>query len=402
MKHISQTLPFTLNRTLRVPLSTQLAESLRKTILTGYYKPGDILPSYKQIAKELGVSLRIPREAMADLVARNLVAPRPRIGCEVLPRHARYWNGRIHVVSPSDTFISYFAAAFFENFRRLMTERGWLVELLTFSRNEKGKSSFILLDEALNRTSDFTLLIYPTAASLRHIESAKTRYMCLCNNVDLRKNYISISFDPAMNTVVDQIRKSGLRRLTLVEYKSYPVIHCCLRKAGLAFKSLKVPEMTGIGYLERISRKGFELTRQLLQSRKKELPELIFFTDDFVARGGLCAILEAGLKVPEDISILTFSNRGFAPVFPVKLARIEADPFDLAAKASDEVLRRIAGQYPQQVSGPVQFHPGPSLRSSGSSRTQREKGEVCQLAVPYGMVHTTACHNRHNRLPRNI
>ena len=358
MRHDNSTLPFTLNRSLRTPLSSQLAESLRKAILSGHYKPGDILPSYKQMSKELGVSLRIPREAMSDLAARNLVSPRPRIGCEVLPSRARQWNGRIHVVAPGDTFISYFAATFFETFRKLMTERSWLVELITFSRNEDGHANFALLDNALNSTCDFTMLIYPTAATLRHVKGADVPYISFGESHD----DISISFEEAMGALVRQIGEFGRRRLTLVEYKPYPEIHRRLAKEGFAFRSLKVPWMTGIGYLERISRSGFELTRRLIRQWRRPLSEVLFFTDDFVARGGLCAIMDAGLKVPEDIGVATFSNRGFAPIFPVKLAQLEADPFSLAAKTADEVLRRIAGQPQQPVAEPVRFVPGPSLR----------------------------------------
>ena len=362
MKPTPRDLPFALNRNLRIPLATQLAENLRNAILSGYYKAGDILPSYKQLARDLGVSLRIPREAMADLVARNMVAPRPRIGCEVLPARTKAWKGRIHVIIPGDTFITYFAVILFEQFRKSMTEEGWLVDLLSFSRDEHGKSDFSMLDDALSRTCDFALLIYPTAATIRHLERKKIRYICFASDVSKRKSDPTISFRSAMDDVVRLIHRKKVRKVTLIEYRPFPEIHRCLTKAGIPFASFEVRPMTGVGYLERISRKGYELTRKFLLSRKRPGSDLVFFTDDFIARGGMCAILEAGLKVPEDLGVITFSNRGNMPFFPLKLTKIEADPFDLAHMIVDEILRRIAGLPPREITLPVQFVPGDSFR----------------------------------------
>lgn len=355
-------LPFALNRRLRTPLATQLAENLRNAILSGYYREGDILPSYKQLAQELGVSLRIPREAMSDLVARGMVNPRPRIGCEVLPQKAKSWKGRIHVIAPGDTFVTYFAATLFERFRQIMTGEGWLVDLITFSRGENGKSDFAMLDDALTRKCDFALLIYPTAATIRHIGKGKIRYISFGSDSSDRVNDTSISLESAMEDVIREIRRKRIRKVTLIEYTPVSEIHGKLHKAGIAFKSLTVPWMTGTGYLERISRRGYELTKRLLATQEGELPELIFFTDDFVARGGLCALLESGLKVPGDVNVITFANRGFSPFFPTKLAKVEADPFDLANRIADEVLRRIAGLPPQAVSNIAHYLPGTSLR----------------------------------------
>ena len=361
MKQRTSSLPLALNRNLRTPLATQLAENLRNAILSGYYKPGDILPSYKQLARDLGVSLRIPREAMADLVARGMVNPRPRIGCEVLPGKAKTWKGRIHVVAPGDTFITYFAAILFEQFRKTMIEEGWLVDLLTFSRNERGETDFSMLDDALTRTCDFALLIFPTVATIRHLEKRKIRYICFGSHVSKRETDPVISSEDAMGRLIRQIWKRQVSKVTLIEYWPFLEVHRHLKAANIDFKSMQVPWMTGVGYLERITRKGYELTRRLLTSSKWRPSQLIFFTDDFVARGGLSAIQEAGLRVPEDIHVVTFSNKGHAPFFPNRLTRVEANPFDLADKIAVEVMRRISGLAPQSVATSVQYLQGSSF-----------------------------------------
>ena len=84
MRRVGKAIPFKIDRNNQANLSTQLADGFRRAILTGYYRPGDQLPSFTEIALQLGVSIRTPREAMKRLVAENLVRSRSRIGCEVL------------------------------------------------------------------------------------------------------------------------------------------------------------------------------------------------------------------------------------------------------------------------------------------------------------------------------
>ena len=46
------------------------------------------------------------------------------------------------------------------------------------------------------------------------------------------------------------------------------------------------------------------------------LSELLFFADDYLARGALPVLLEQGVRVPSGVRIATLPNRGFPPAFP--------------------------------------------------------------------------------------
>ena len=91
------------------------------------------------------------------------------------------------------------------------------------------------------------------------------------------------------------------------------------------------------------------------------LPDLILFTDDFVAFGGLMALSELRLRVPEDVKVLTMANRGFAPVFPVSLARVEIDPVANGGAIAEEALARLGGQHRASPLPHPTFVPGASL-----------------------------------------
>ena len=53
---------------------------------------------------------------------------------------------------------------------------------------------------------------------------------------------------------------------------------------------------------------------------------LLLFTDDYVALGGLVGLAASHVRVPQDLRVLTLSNVGFEPTFPVPLAQVRIDP----------------------------------------------------------------------------
>ncbi len=66
-----------------------LAE-LGQRILSGYYPPGDLLPTEAQLSTEFGVSRTALREAMKMLAAKGMVISRQRAGTKVQPSTS--WN----------------------------------------------------------------------------------------------------------------------------------------------------------------------------------------------------------------------------------------------------------------------------------------------------------------------
>jgi len=91
-------------------LSEMVAGTLGRRIVSGHYKPGEILPTEPKIQAEFGVSRTAVREAVRLLSAKGLTASRPKIGTRVRPMVE--WNMLDSDVlrwqvdqNPSDDFI---------------------------------------------------------------------------------------------------------------------------------------------------------------------------------------------------------------------------------------------------------------------------------------------------------
>ncbi|MDP1026828.1 FadR/GntR family transcriptional regulator [Sphingomonas sp. KR1UV-12] len=67
-----------------------LLQSLGRSILSGEFRPGELLPGEVSHAADLAVSRGVYREAVQALIAKGLVESRPKTGTRVLPRQR--WN----------------------------------------------------------------------------------------------------------------------------------------------------------------------------------------------------------------------------------------------------------------------------------------------------------------------
>ena len=103
----------------------------------------------------------------------------------------------------------------------------------------------------------------------------------------------------------------------------------------------------------------------------REHPDLVIFTDDHVAFGGLLALALRGVKVPGDTSVITFSNRGAASVWPQSLARIEVNPLADGKVFADYAIAKIEGNPSPEVSWRIRFIPGETFPSSVNSKHRR-------------------------------
>ena len=89
-----KTLPFKLERGRRGCLAEQIAALLREAIVTGYYKPGDVLPPIRELAHMLEVGRVNVERAIAKLTDEGLINPRPKIGSVVCGTDTPLWKGQ--------------------------------------------------------------------------------------------------------------------------------------------------------------------------------------------------------------------------------------------------------------------------------------------------------------------
>lgn len=354
--------PFRIDRNRKANLSEQVAEGFRQSILSRYYKAGDVLPSRGEIAAALGISERIPREAISILARESYVCPRRGIGCTVLAPGEIVWKGRVLIVQRIGCEGSYCNAMLISELRRRLAKAGYLFSCVTLDQTRKGGNYDMLpVVEALRQPTDLVLAVYPTVQIARFLDG-RCSYLCFGGEGAKEHTIQTSASCVAHDQLFRHCRALGVRRILFSGYGNYGPELASFQSAGFEVEDMPVwPPNKGIGYLEEIERTAMEAFRVRFAAGKRR-PDLVYFADDYIARGGLTALLSLAVRVPEDVKVVTFANRGFVPVFPISLARIEEDPVAVGRCAAEAVVARLEGRSAQIEMVGERFVPGESCR----------------------------------------
>ncbi len=113
---------------------------------------------------------------------------------------------------------------------------------------------------------------------------------------------------------------------------------------------------------------GYRMAQEALATTP--CPTALFAANNLLAIGCLRALNDAGLRVPDDISVVSFDDLPPAMVFNPFLTVVSQPAYDMGQKATELLLDRLAGKgdsAPQEIILPTQFivrrSSGPAPRS---------------------------------------
>ena len=317
-------IPFDVDRNGCNNLSDQVAEGFRKAIRSGYYQPGDVLPSRAEIAHALGISVRIPREAMAILAAENLIRPRRGVGCSVMAAQETLWNGRFLIVERHASAGSYFFGTMMSEVRKRLSNARFLYSYLSMSRKPTRRHVYDAnpVKEALLDKYDAALAICPDASLTRLLR--KKLPTITVDGTPPAADALLSGGGKVPNEMLEHCQATGIRSILYVDINNCEDEVKKMKHRGFKVEHIKIARQRHLQSLEDLERKSFELCME--RFAQQHLPDLIYFGDDYLARGGLTALLARHISVPGEVKVATMANKGFAPAFPVSLARYEYDP----------------------------------------------------------------------------
>lgn len=110
---------------------------------------------------------------------------------------------------------------------------------------------------------------------------------------------------------------------------------------------------------------GYEGMRKLLKLKPR--PDAVFCYNDLIAIGGMQAVLEAGLSIPDDIAFVGCGNVRYSDYLRVPLSSVDQSTAVLGKYAGDLVLELIGGN----SGAPKKLRVDPTLvvRASSSSKS---------------------------------
>lgn len=343
--------PFRVSREAAGSLTKQMADGLREAIASGRFKPGDALPTILQWSRLLNVSIRVPEAAIAMLAREGRVVVRKRYGCRVAPRKpASSWNGRVLAIVPDGDHV-YYQNVLVGRLRARVAEAGYLFSQVTvLRRGGAGRYDTRQLRHELAAKPDFSLLV-GNRPELERLLSRSEVTFGVFGHEPCRLPGCVVCFRHDENAAVPELvaccRRSGVRRVLQVSKEtggSFDALPA-LAAAGIEAEAFPTPVLHKYGRAEGTARGALAAFRARFAAEGRAwLPDLLVFTGDFVASGALVAMQEAGVRIPEDVRVVSLANKGLGPVFPVELARVENDPYAHGDILADAVCAFLAGR----------------------------------------------------------
>ena len=398
MKHTA--LPFSLNPNDGRPLVEQLQDGLRLAIVEGRFKPGDSIPSYRDLAPILGVSQIVTKTAMHRLAEEGYVVSRPRIGTVVRNRAAKQWKGHVVLVyeAEDDNFLeSKLSGAM----RERLLGAGYLMTQSCVRRVGGGKLDFNALDASLSRSVDLAIVMYHRPEINAHLMKAGVPFAVFGEKAGPPRGAVGaihLDYDRAVPAFAEACKEAGVEEVVeICWHRLMCDVAPGLQSEGIYVtkKIVAVDESEGrlIG-VKRAGRLAFQaimqnaectmqnaectmpcrdseqlrapapnLARQRATSRGAALPRrAYFFADDYLAEGALTALGYAGPRTPENVRIATWANRGLGPDYPVPLSRMEFDPVRAGETVADAIAFYLkTGAFPEGVAVGPEWVKGETL-----------------------------------------
>lgn len=341
-------IPFSLTHNERKGLVDQVVDGFRAAISSGYYREGDVLPSRKELADIFGVSVRVPRDAMAQLAAEGLVNPRKGLGSVVLKRGNTLWRGRVVLVWLSLDETTYYATTLVATVRRKVIRAGYLFSSVALpGGSSRDDVDLSILDSAFCQSADIVIALAVPEKVRRWLSRRGIRFVYIGNGICRLPGCLcsmSLEDGDAVGRFVDDCVSSGVRTVVQARCEVGNALSAeRLREAGIEVEELViVPKVRDLALFDgALKQAAFDLFLERFR-HADSLPDVIYCSDDYIAFGAITALALSGVHAPEDVGLVVLANHGFVPVYDCALTRIEYDFISYGERLFDLVLKILA------------------------------------------------------------
>ena len=340
--------------------SDEIADVLRFELEGGRYRVGRCLPPIDELRRRFGVGEFAVRAALHKLRDEGLVTVTKHVGVTVAEKVAHIWKGNIAFVHSSKVG-SYFSHKLAMQLACRFEAAGWLMHSVFLEANTDG----CIDTEALKRHISGGLAFAVVLSEFRQIAELLDRmsvpYVVVDGYTREFPNARAVIRDNKLecySALVNYMKASGKKTILEIDYE---------RRMDRAFKKMLSDsgiivrrelcsfDNETIHHLSDVRKIGFKAVSRFLSGNIGQLPDIMLFDDDYLAAGGVLAILQAGIRIPDDIEVATHSNKGDEMLVGLPHCRIENDPESQGDMIAKYVLMLLDGRNPRPPSNKLRF-----------------------------------------------
>ncbi len=337
----------------------QVERYLRNMIVRRKLQAGQKLPPERQITAKFGVSLMTVREAMIKLSSEGLIERRQGAGTFVAQKAK---VGTVAILANLDSLASkvgYYYRDVVEFAKRHIKQAGFR-PVLSVGHGEtpdEFSSSIHLFDKSIAKDVVGVFSSLDMGPLEQELEKRNIPSVSIVAAKPTKEHCVVLDYKAMIAKGVKLLKDKGYSEFAVFyndsptekvekELRIQGIIRDGLLGAGIALSNVQFVSVPWSRNLEQAYDVFKRFWNQPNHSRA------VFFIDDGTCEVALQSILELGIKVPEELSIITHANKGRVFHFPVSLTRIEFDT-EQAVRLGWEIMEKLINK--ENIDEPVVY-----------------------------------------------
>jgi DNA-binding LacI/PurR family transcriptional regulator len=330
----------------------EITEDLRERILRGDYDPGSTLPTIREFAQDYETSYFTVQTAMTPLVEEGLVERRRRAGTVVSPNigvltRLAIYCGHVFIDEPQYAFTRELCG----QLQRHCANAGISTRFFTDMRLESEQNELLpeLKDALEKRQVQGILVPLCSCNSRRSLEGAGLPIAFVQGGVP---NGVGFRTRQLLDLSLGRLRDVGCRTVGLVspdlgvtnvEGDRHSIGDMFVEKA-VALGLRTEDDWVDVRIVDGRGHEAFGYDAMTTLWQREERPDGLLVYPDTVARGVTTAILEQGIRVPDDLNLVFHHNTGIDWPCPPAVDWVITDVALWAAKMIEVVQRQVQGK----------------------------------------------------------
>lgn len=245
------------------------------------------------------------------------------------------------------------------------TLRGHSYGLLIASSQESIENETQAIEQMLARHVDAVLIasMQTSPDGFSRITEREVPYILIDRQFHgHRANFIGVDDEMAGFLATRHLREIGCRRIAHIRG---PEVSTTEGRLAGYLRAIEVAPSVVVRddkHADAADARGYEAMRELLSTDPR--PDGVFCFNDPTAMGAMYAIVEAGLRIPEDIAVVGCGNLNYAPFLRVPLTSIDQSSFAMGRRAAELALRMIDSRKNHQPPESILLEPKLIQRAS--------------------------------------
>jgi len=325
-----------------------LCSFIKEAIAFGRIKGGEKLPTIGEISAATGLTFSQARRITERLAKEGYVHSRPHVGTVVLSRGRNVLRGRVLFALPDVDICRYHPTQMMDLVRRKLMAAGYTFSVATFSLD--GDDDLSILKSELLRATDLVIAARATPKVQKCLaESGVNHFFAYGDKPESNdRPWIRVYAMAALSRFAAHCEKAGVKHVVQVRFENNETLDAgpALAKKGIDCSWMTLSRADGSkGRFFGVVRCAYE---SFFAMPRKCFPDLLLFWNSFIAQGAITAFLARGIRLPEDVKVVTLSNTGVGPVYTRPFTRFEIDPVEAGEKVADFALAVLAkGRLPR-------------------------------------------------------